>query len=324
MPKGFFTQTAVVLLREPVGIEEIASVLHEYSPSQPAPAAEQWAVSGPAVAVTFNEEVNGKIAIDTVDHPWPDDMGDPEDDPALFSAWGTGQFGPFTHPGSLTRATEQAWAWEEGRTLPQTHRAFIRVRSSYVLGGTAESPLLPEEYDAYEDLVFVTEIAAKLAELPQAICYFNPNGEVLRDLEGMEQSIEFANEDDLPPHELWTNIRLFKVDDEWSLMDTVGNGQLDLPDCEACFHTESYELDQIDNFLRNCILYLIDEGDVIEDGDTSEGPGDIPWQARRCDWSLSDPPREVIRWFPQDNRPVPETLNDPESINDPEAPSGSE
>lgn len=308
MPKGFFTQTAIILLREPVSIEAILTGLGEYSPAGPTPALNEWAFSGPAVVVTFNEEQNGQIAIDTVDHPWPDEMGDPETDPVIFGAWGTGQFGPFTYPGSLARAMQQSWAWEDGQTLPGEHVAFIRVRSSYVFGADADSPVLPEEYDAYEDLAFVTEIASTLTELPEAICYFNPNGEVLRDIDGVDENIDFANENELPPHELWSNVRLFKVDEDWSIMDTVGNSQLDLPDCEACFASEAYELEQVDNFLRNSFLYMIDEGDVIEDGDTSEGPGEIQWQAKRFESSLIDPPREVIRWFPQDDREVPEDL----------------
>ncbi len=308
MPKGFFTQTAIILLREKVSIEAIAAAMGEYSHDGLRPAMDEWAFGGPSFVVTFNEEDNGKIAIDVVDQPWPDEMGDPETDSTIFGAWASGQFGPFTYPGALARAMQQSWVWEDGHTAPGQHVGFIRVRSSYVIGRDEDAPIYPEDYDAYEDLAFVTEIAATLTELPEAICYFNPNGEVVRDIQGVDESIDFANDNELPPHELWSNVRLFKLNDEWSIMDSVGNSQLELPDCEACFHTESYKLEDVDNFLRNCFLYLIDEGDTIADGDVSEGPGDISWQARRFDSSLVDPPRNVIRWFPQDDHKVPEEL----------------
>ena len=38
---------------------------------------------------------------------------------------------------------------------------------------------------------------------------------------------------------------------------------LDIPDAEACFHSESFDFNQVDNFLRNISLYVLNNGDVI-------------------------------------------------------------
>lgn len=88
-------------------------------------------------------------------------------------------------------------------------------------------------------------------------------------------------------------------------MDTVGNAQLDIPDSEAFFHSKSYDFNEVDNFVRNVSLYVLNEGEVIKDGDTMDGPGRVRWQARKLDNGVCDPPRRVLRWLPLDKRSVP-------------------
>jgi Domain of unknown function (DUF4261) len=51
----------------------------------------------------------------------------------------------------------------------------------------------------------------------------------------------------------------------------------------------------VDNFLRNVALYVLNNGEVINDGDTMEGPGGIRWQADRFENGPRDPPRRVLR-----------------------------
>jgi hypothetical protein len=156
----------------------------------------------------------------------------------------------------------------------------------------------------------VTELARRLLGLDGALCYFNPNGEVLRNAIGMHESLAFARENDLPPFDLWTNVRLFNTDDGWLVMDTVGNGQLDLPDIEACFHRDACECSDIDVFLRNISFYLLQHGEVIQDRDTMDGPGGR-WQARHVEDAVCSPPRRALRWFLQDGRKPPASLLPP-------------
>ena len=93
-----------------------------------------------------------------------------------------------------------------------------------------------------------------MMKLPGALCYFNPNGETLRNVQQLEESRAFAYDHDIPPLDAYSNVRLFNVDDGRLVMDTVGNGQLgtpDLPDLEACMlSTKKYELGKVDVFLR--------------------------------------------------------------------------
>lgn len=312
MAKGLFTQGMCVLLDAPVQIDAVRELLTEFEILSQHEAGEGDATA-PTLVLQFRPEVEGRALVTISDSPWPDEMGDPEEAPEMFVAWSLGQYGPLAFPGCLQRAAEQAWAWEEGREIAGKHRAHIRVLISYVLGSDddtddAEAPLLPEDYEPLDELHFVTRIVTQLLALPQALCYFNPGGEVIRDDEGLREGLNYAWSHELPPLDMWTNVRLFKASEEWSLMDTVGNGQLDLPDLEAVYRADDYDPTDVESFLRNASLYLLREGDEVEDGDTADGPGDTTWHALECDDGLADPPRPTIRWFPDDGSQPPEEL----------------
>lgn len=305
MPKGMFTQGVCVLLDQPVSLDDVESALHEFEIRARHEANESWAFGGPTLIVPYRLESNGLVSVDTIDQCWPDDMGDPQEETMVFGAWSMGYFGPFAFPGSLDRAAQQCWSWEPGKMIPDQHKTFIRIRSSYAFGAKDDDPVIPNDYDPLPELEFVTKMATSLLDLTGALCYFNPNGEVLRNQDGMRESLNYGWANDLPPLDLWSNIRVFNVNDEWSLMDTVGNSQLDVPDAEACFHSDSFDFNEVDNFLRNVSLYVLNNGEVINDGDTMDGPGEINWQCHSIEDGLCDPPRRVLRWLPKDDRPVP-------------------
>jgi hypothetical protein len=315
MAKGLFTQGMCVLMREPVSIPELEQKLkafelvgrHEFMDDDDAPH---------TLVFDYRPEVHGHLLITPATGPWPDDMGDPDESPERFVAWSLGQFGPLAFPGCLQRAGEQSWGWEEGSDQIGPHTAHVRLLISYILGvgepedDDEEIPLVPDDYDPLDELHFLTRAVASLLEMPQAICYFNPGGEVLRDGGSLRRGLNFAWNHELPPLDVWTNVRLFRATERWSLMDTVGNGQFDLPDVEAVYDTDRYEPSDVEGFLRNASLYMIQEDDEVEDGDTEDGPGDISWMAMECVDGLSDPPRPTIRWIPQDGNDPPEELLD--------------
>lgn len=308
MPKGIFTQGLCVLLDHPVTLDLVTEALADFEIVKRVEAGPDWQFSGPSLIIAYLPESNGYVSIDLVDQPWPDHMGDPQKEATLFGSWSMGFFGPFTYPGGLLRASEQCWTWTEGRTATENHKAYIRIRSSYTFGESKASPVIPADYAAIPELEFLSNLALALLTLPGAICYFNPGGEVLLDESHLEETLAYGKEHELPPIDAWSNVRLFRFDDQWSMMDSVGNGQWDTLDAEACFETESYDPGEIANFLRNVSLYLLQHGDVVEHGDTMDGPGDIRWQAHRCEKSICDPPRFTLRWFPQDQSEIPVEL----------------
>jgi hypothetical protein len=316
MAKGLFTQGMCVLLSKPVPLETLReklaafdivgvqeSVVDEASPE--------------TLVFNFRPEVGGHLLVTPSSEAWPDHMGDPESAPDVFVAWSLGQFAPLAFPGCLQRAAEQSWGWEDGEHVIGQHTAHLRLLISYVLGGddAAEGEgdqddvvLIPPDYDPLEELRFLTKAVSALLELPEAICYFNPGGEVLRDQTSLRQGLNFAWNYEVPPLDMWTNVRLFRAEKNWALMDTVGMGQLDQPDIEAVYDTSRYQPADVERFLRDASLYLVSSDETFEDGDTADGPGDISWNAIECSESLSDPPRETIRWFPDDGTDPPSEL----------------
>lgn len=312
MAKGLFTQGMCVLLREPITSDQLSECLkefalvgrHESIDDDDAPE---------TLVMSYRPEVSGHLLITPSTGLWPDDMGDPDESPERFVAWSLGQFGPLAFPGCLKRASEQSWGWEDGTDAIGQHGAHIRFLISYVLGtedddDDEEVPLIPDDYDPMDEMKFLTKAVTAVLELPQAICYFNPGGEVLRDESGLRQGLNYAWNHDLPPLDMWTNVRLFRATETWSLMDTVGNGQLDFPDLEAVYDSDRYEPSDVERFLRNASLYLLNKDEHIEEGDTADGPGEVTWTAMECEDALSDPPRSTIRWIPDDGSDPPDEL----------------
>ena len=309
MPRGLFTQCVCVLLQEPVGIDAVAEALKAYPIRDRLAPADHWAKGGPAVTLDYRPDVNGVAMVDVVDQPWPDALGDPQNETELFTAWSQGHFGPTTYPGSLLRASQQAWAWKAGREVVLQHRAFVRARITYALNAGPDAPLFPPGWDTIGELEFLTKVAHAILGLPQALCYFNPNGEVLRDKASLESQLP-SSPDDPIPIELWANVRIYQMDPAGELMDTVGNGQLnaivsaggldDLRDIEAVFPAKRFDYREVDEFLRDLSLYLYDKGDVIKDGDTIPGPGGVEWTASLHDEPVTPPKRRTVRVGPAD------------------------
>ncbi len=310
--KGQFTAGACVLFERSVSLDQLDRALVEFEVVKRLDEGSDWAMRGPSLVLALRPDVNGYVSVDTVGKPWPDHMGDPQSEPMLFGAWSMGNFGPFAFPNGLKRAMQHSWGWPEGKTIPQRHTGFVRILASYVFGGDPNAMIFPPAYDPLAELEFVTDVALAVMKLPGALCYFNPNGETLRSVQGMEESLAFARQRNVPPLDLYANVRLFNVDEGWLVMDTVGNGQLgspDLPDLEACMlKDKKYDLGQVDGFLRNTTLYVLRQGDVFRDGDTIDGPGRIRWRAWNRRGSLINPPRRTIRFFPEDGSKPPDAL----------------
>ena len=309
--KGHYTACVCDLFDHDITIEEITEALASFDIVGRAedPDPEAWMFGGPSIAIAYRPEAQGLVVVDVVNQPWPDPMGDPKKDPKLFGAWMLGHFGPFTFPDGLSRASQQSWGWDAGKSVPARNKAFVRIRTGYAFGdSTDEAPLLPDGYDAVEELRFVTNVATALLEVPGAICYYNPNGEVLRDATTLAASLKYGDDEGVAPLDAWCNVRLANVNDGWLVMDTVGNDQLDRPDIELClFKEKGYDLSQIDGFLRNVTEYLLANGEVLKDGDTMDGLG-VKWKFHHRKNGLLMPPRRTLRGFPEDGTEPPAEL----------------
>jgi hypothetical protein len=302
MPKGCYTQGVCLLTNgqptidviKPCLVKQAFDIVKETSSQK------DWYFSGPSLVISFLPEVNGYASIDVVGMPWPDSMGDLESEPMLFGSWAMGNFGPFTFPGGLARAQQHVRTLEPKQTPLDSHAGFIRIRISYLFGCRPETPVFPNDYDALAELNFLNRLVLTLFETPGVLCYFNPNGEVLCDRNRFHDVWKACREQKTIPLPLWANVRLFDLDDKFGFMDTVGNGQLDVSDIEAVFPKSEYAPGDVDYYLRNVTHYLLDSATKIQSGDTFDGPEEtsLLWTAELLDAGLTDPPRPVLRLYP--------------------------
>ncbi len=316
MARGLYTQGAAVLLNQPVDFSQIQSCLSGFELAVvPATPDSQ---EHPLMLLKDDQPGEGQAVVICSDQPWPEDLPDPEENPEMFAAWTQGQYGPLAFPGDLQRAIEQSWRWDEGREEAAKHVAHIRILYSYPLPADEQTAAddseqaaaeIPEDADPIAELHFVTRVVSRLLELPAAICYFNPGGEVLMNAEDLRGGLNECWKHDLVPVDMWTNVRLFRATETWTLMDTIGNEQFDLPDLEVIFENEQFDPSEVESFLRNVVLCMLMDNIEIDDGDTVDGPGEQVWQALLCNDGLNDPPRPTLRWF-LDTATPPEELLD--------------
>lgn len=309
MPKGYFSAAAMVLTSRAPSTAEIQACLQGFAVQGVRPNQSPGWMGGPETLVlAMPGPAGGHLLVDVLNTQWPDSMGDPQSDPNLFGAWSMGFMGPFTFPGGLGRALQQCYAWAEAPQVVPYHRAFVRVRATYTIGKGDDAPILPSNYQPRAELDQVTSVCRALLHLPGALCYFNPNGETLYSAATLHEVQQWNLQHGLPDLAVWTNVRMFDAGGGWTLMDSVGMEQMDLPDHEACFMQGRQQGSEVERFLRNATLYCLNNGPVIKNGDTMNGPGGVNWQAWDCSEALVQPPRRTLRWFPVDGTAAPANL----------------
>jgi hypothetical protein len=302
MAKGLFTQGMCLLTDGRTTIDNVKSALleHSFEIAKQTPPQEHRCFGGSTLIVPFLPEVNGFAAVDVVDAMWPDLMGDPKSDPMTFGAWSMGHFGPFAFPGGLARACQHPWAWPPGRTVPESHRGFIRFRTSYVLGSNANDTVFPEDYNPLAELCFLSRMILAVIESQGVLCYYNPNGETLYDCASFREIWDACGKQKKIPLPLWMNIRFFKLDDRFGFMDTVGNSQLDISDVEAIFPHAEHNVGDVGYYLRNVTQYLLERGTDIKSNESIDGPGEteLSWTTEIVENATIQPPRRALRLFP--------------------------
>lgn len=300
----FVSQAAAVLFESDPPLDSVAACLGRFAfaPFTPSAADLPWLRTGPALVSSFRPEVNGRVLVDVCGFPWPDSMGNTTNHRSTFEAWVYAAYGPHAYPGNLSRASQQAWHWREASGVVARHRRFVRIRTTYILGSEESAPVRPNDWDPVGELRYVTEIGYALLSLPSSLAWFAPAGEMLCSPEQLSEDMERVRNDATPPIELWSNVRLHRLQAEkpapdWFLMDTVGMEQFGHTDHEACFcDTDRISPTEVARFLRNISLHVLRLGPVVNDGDTADGPDGRKWRARRVKEGRFEPPRETLRW----------------------------
>jgi hypothetical protein len=292
---SLFTQSVYVLTSSAFTVDDLETALAAFDilGNIEKPSEDHWAFGGEGLILS-GVRPGSRLLVDIIGNDWKDAFEDPED-PVLGAVWEAGGFGPLVFPGCIERAGKQAWAWKLASAAVRTHNSFVRLRMTFASDNGGEPKI--SDGDALEDLSFLTlAAAALLSNEDKAICFFNPNGEALRSKELVHSGLDHHAETGEPPLDLWTNLRLTRIGDGVVRMDSVGMQQFGLPDFEAVFPEGTLPYADVDRFLRDLMLYLLDRGDVVGDGDVVDGPsGD--WKAERIQ-AEGPPPRPVLRFAP--------------------------
>ena len=313
-----FTQSLYLLTTRPIPTEELERYLHKFPLLGVTPASpdSHWAVSNAAWVLAYDENDRGRILVDSVSERYPDRF-DQDGHKALFSAWSMGSLGPAIYPGALERGGTQAWVWKKAGDAVRGHAGFIRLRMAYE--PDPENEGLPER-EPVDELLALSRVAYALLEMDGVRCYFNPNGEAVRPAAFVWQAMDFHKAEGVLPLDIWTNVRFGKITTTavkaaanpadpsatWTMMDSVGMGQLNCPDVEVAYPSDTHTIEaeeikhrqEVDEFIRNLLDHIIEQGgDVFDDGDMVNGPGGVDWQMFRTT-ALGAPPRAVLRIVP--------------------------
>jgi hypothetical protein len=290
-----FLQTAVVLFGRPVSLDSVAAAVAANFPvarrTERAGGEAYWLGGEGTLLVASGLGDNGGVAVEIFHRQWPDSMGDPEDDPELFSAWSLRHFGLMTFPYALARAAAQPSA------PSAEHVAFVKLSLSYAFGADDDAPVCPPERELHGELAVLARLAALVSALPGALAWFAPNGEVLMAVEAAQGKLQQQAAGE-PVPELWISTRVVPAGNHL-LVETVGMGSLgELPmtafDHQVLLPDLGLEMDLVVRFLREVSGAARLSGSDQVPIDSLLGPGGR-WSPEPAE-SDNPPPREVVRW----------------------------
>ncbi|MBE7498127.1 MAG: DUF4261 domain-containing protein [Verrucomicrobiaceae bacterium] len=317
MTQCFFSQCVAVLVSEAPGLAELRLILEREGYTIKADEdVSQWPEMQGAGLTLATDFANGASCwVDICEFPWPDNLGVTEPPTLVTGAHMMGAFGPFSHPGAFERAL-QAPGYDAVAQEARKHRAFVRFRVSYLIPASGESAearfASAENANRAEEIGWLLRAAASLRGMPTALAYFNPASEMLLSMQGLAGIISFAFEHKTYPVEAVCRVRGCKVDEEWSLVDSIGMEQLGLHDHEFAWADADVTRQEQVEFLINLLHYQIDHSAPMMSGHTTDGPHDKLWRAEAHETSIMIPPRKVLHWTMDGTAAEPAILKQPQ------------
>lgn len=252
------------------------------------------AEDGHSLAGYLGDEKTAYLVIDRLNHPWPDDTNRKE----LSAA----EFGLGTEPGGLQRSLGQCWVWDTVAEVVGRHQAVVRVRLE-IASTDILTPLA-----ASKNLVRVIRAAISGSGLSGVLAYFQPAGEVLLPPHVAAEILEHASIAQIPPLDLWSNIRISWLTDDWSLAETIGNIQLDLPDVEIYFAHDRQETNEVAALARAVSLRMLTEASAPSMGQSFATHDGSKFSVVKPTGNLLPPARVIARLLPEDVSDLPKEL----------------
>jgi hypothetical protein len=182
----------------------------------------------------------------------------------------------------------------DGKALPDTSQTWDWPGADEALAGARASVLVTEmfagPYGARDRAAALVGVVAALTAATSPLAVSWPTSQRVTDPDA-------PADDGLGG---LVNVRLFAVsdDEDEMVMDTRGLAPFDLPDLQV--HFRDLEPGRLAGLLYATASYLLEEGDVIADGNTISGlQGDEHWRCTHED-ALVAPPRRVVDIDPGD------------------------
>jgi len=313
MTQSFFSQCVAVLVSEAPGLAELRLILErEGYTIQADEDVSQWPEMQGAGLTLATDFANGASCwVDICEFPWPDDLGVTEPPTLVTGAHMMGAFGPFSHPGAFERAL-QAPGHDAVAQEARRHRAFVRFRVSYLIpasGDSAEARFASAENgNRTWEIGWLLRAAASLRGMPTALAYFNPASELLLPMQALTDILSFAFEHKTFPVEAVCRVRGCPVDEQWSMVDSLGMAQFGLCDHEFAWSGAQPSRQEQGAFLINLLRYQIGEAAPVAGGHTTDGPQNKLWRAEEREASCMIPERKVLHWTAAGDTPEPPQL----------------
>lgn len=245
----------------------------------------------------LDDQETARLVVEVLPHPWPDKT-DWDGHPAA-------EFGLGTEPWGLQRSLEQCWVWDAAPSAVAGHRAVVRVRRE-TIGVKADD--LDSTQEAARNVIQLIRAALNAANLPGVLAYFQPAGEVLLPIHHVAEMLEHATIAQIPPLDLWSNIRISWLTDDWSLVETIGNIQLDLPDVEIYFKHDQQETNDVAALARAVSLRMLSESSVPSIGQEFATHDGSKFSVVKPTENLLPPNRPIARLLSEDRGDLPKEL----------------
>lgn len=186
----------------------------------------------------------------------------------------------------LEPALQQSWDWPEAHVASDRHRCTLLV-----------TDLMSSGLDYKRRLGLFTHIVQSVLETVPCLAIHWRRSQRLVDPAVYLVSLRDADGDS--PIFPAVNVRLFRIENQVTgemLMDTLGLTALGIPDLQC--HFLGLDPKEVAQMLYNSALYLYENGDVINDGETIQGLSEGQrWVCRHED-SLVAPERVVLDMNP--------------------------
>lgn len=309
----FFSQGIAVLFSKApdLGVLRLQLERAGYTISSMEEASEWPEMQGAMLKLATNFDSGAVCWVDICDFRWPDDMGCSGPPTQMTAAHAMGAFGPFVNPGALARALE-APGYQEAVPAARGHQAFVRLRISHFFQSQANEAksnnTRPQNTQPAQELGFLLRVAASLSVFPEASAYFNPNSELLLTMQGLTSGLTQAWEQKSFPVQAVCRVRGCPVNETWSIVDSVGLGQFDLPDHEFCWGAPALTRQDQMSFMLYLILYQVENSVRVGNNHTTDGPQGKRWRAEERENACMEPPRKVLHWLAEGDSPEPAAL----------------